>query len=487
MTPENSNRVLGASDRIIVGPQLLVVGEQLASAFVAGDRLLGIVDSGEILHIPGRDIQLVGESVGRASAAFQALQAVSVEAISSFFEYFAGMLENSLVIKQIREANEIDVRDAESRGRSTTRLALSERMELDMVESLRLWRDAADTRGAVVERIEHGDWTVESVRAPLGVIGFVFEGRPNVLADAAGVLRSGNTCVLRIGSDALRTAAAIMEYAVRPALVSSKLPRDSIQLIDAKSHSAGWALFSDSRVSLAIARGSGPAVTQLGAVARQSGIPVSLHGTGGAWLIAGERAEIDHFEEAVRHSLDRKVCNTLNVVCIPRSRTNDLLPAFERAIVAAAATRGTTGVVHYVADRMPIGFDHDVSLDVRDLREGELSIEWEWENSPECSVVVVEDVSHAVALCNRFSPHFIVSVLSDDESEHDHVWHSVNSPFVGNGITRWVDGQFALLRPELGLSNWQFGRLLGRSGILSGDSVYTVRLRAIQHNFLLRR
>lgn len=484
---ENSNRVLRASDRIIVGDELVTVGEQLAASFVAGDRLLGIVESGQILHLPHQDMQLVGDAVDRAYAAFRTLQGVSAEAISSFFEGFAELLDDSQVIKHIREANEIDVRDAESRGRSTTRLALNKQMELDMVESLRLWRDASDTRGAVVERIEHDNWTVESVRAPLGVIGFVFEGRPNVLADAAGVLRSGNTCVLRIGSDALRTAVAIMEYAVRPALISSGLPRDAIQLIDAKSHSAGWALFSDPRVSLAIARGSGPAVTQLGAVARQSGIPVSLHGTGGAWLIAGERAAVDHFEEAVRHSLDRKVCNTLNVVCIPRSRAADLLPAFERAIVAAANARGTTGVVHYVRDGIPLGFQHELSLELQNMVEDDLATEWEWENSPECSVVVVEDVSHAVALCNRLSPQFIVSVLSDDESEHDHVWQSVNSPFVGNGMTRWVDGQYALHRPELGLSNWQFGRLLGRSGILSGDSVYTVRLRATQRDNSLHR
>ena len=58
---------------------------------------------------------------------------------------------------------------------------------------------------------------------------------------------------------------------------------------------------------------------------------------------------------------------------------------------------------------------------------------------------------------------------------------------VGNGFTRWVDGQFALDRPELGLSNWEHGRLLGRSGILSGDSVYTVRTRATQSDPDLHR
>lgn len=487
MNTETPRHVLKPNDRVIVGSELVLVGEQLASVFTEGDRLIGIAESGEILHLPYADTLLIEECVTRARLAFDALQSVSDESISAFFEDFAELLDDDLVMDRIRAANDLDVRDAQARNRSTTRLVLTEQMQLDMVESLRIWKGSTATRQSVVERVEHAGWTVESVRVPLGVIGFVFEGRPNVLVDASGVLRSGNTCVLRIGSDALATAQALMEHALRPALIKSGLPTDAIQIVDAKSHSAGWALFSDSRVALAIARGSGPAVIQLGAVARQAGIPVSLHGTGGAWLIAGESADVGLFEEAVRHSLDRKVCNTLNVVCIPRARDFDLLPAFERAMVAAANARNTVGVVHFVRDRMPIEFIQNISLEVRELFEEELSTEWEWESSPECSLVVVEDVTHAVVLCNRFSPQFVVSVLSNDISEHENIWQNVNVPFIGNGMTRWVDGQFALDRPELGLSNWQFGRLLGRSGILSGDSVYTVRLRAMQHDSSLHR
>ena len=56
---------------------------------------------------------------------------------------------------------------------------------------------------------------------------------------------------------------------------------------------------------------------------------------------------------------------------------------------------------------------------------------------------------------------------------------TVDAPFVGDGFTRWVDGQYALGTPELGLSNWEGGRLLGRGGILSGDGVHTVRYRTV--------
>ena len=86
-----------------------------------------------------------------------------------------------------------------------------------------------------------------------------------------------------------------------------------------------------------MARGSGRAVAQLGGVARQAGIPVSLHGTGGAWLAADVSADAERFAAAVFHSLDRKVCNTLNVCCIPRSRAVDLVPVFLDALERAGA------------------------------------------------------------------------------------------------------------------------------------------------------
>ena len=63
----------------------------------------------------------------------------------------------------------------------------------------------------------------------------------------------------------------------------------------------------------------------------------------------------------------------------------------------------------------------------------------------------------------------------------------IEAGFVGDGMTRWVDGQYALNRPELGLSNWQHGRLLARGGVLSGDSVYTVRARMRQKDIGLHR
>src|SRR5690606_5346348 len=121
------------------------------------------------------------------------------------------------------------------------------------------------------------------------------------------------------------------------------------------------------------------------------------------------------------------------------------------------------------------------------IDEAELGREWEWEETPELTLALVDDVPHAVRLFNRYSPQFIASLIAADEAEHAEFYATINAPFVGNGFTRWVDGQYALLRPELGLSNWQAGRLFGRGGVLSGDGVFTVRARAVQTDFRLRR
>ena len=112
------------------------------------------------------------------------------------------------------------------------------------------------------------------------------------------------------------------------------------------------------------------------------------------------------------------------------------------------------------------------------LAREDLGTEWEWEGSPEVALVVTESVTEAVALHNEYCPRFIASLISDEAEEQMRFYADVDAPFVGDGFTRWVDGQYALDTPELGLSNWQFGRLLGRGGVLSGDSIYTVRYRA---------
>jgi glutamate-5-semialdehyde dehydrogenase len=114
-------------------------------------------------------------------------------------------------------------------------------------------------------------------------------------------------------------------------------------------------------------------------------------------------------------------------------------------------------------------------VDGEGLPVEDLAREWEWESTPELAFVVADGLDDAVALHNRHSPHFVASVLSRREGAFDEFYARVDAPYVGNGFTRWVDGQWAWNRPELGLTNWERGRLLGRSGFLSGDDIIAVR------------
>lgn len=494
MTTEHLSNLEPGMPIVWGGNQVSRVSQDLATAFQAGDALIVMQHSGELLHIPSDAKGLAQDAVAAAFDAFARMGGVSDDQITRFYLDFAANLADETRFASIADANVQDIASAQERGRSTTRLVLDDRMRTGMIEGLTGWAEAPSGRGRVTDTIDHDGWTLEQVVDGLGVIGFVFEGRPNVFADATGVLRGGNTVVFRIGSDALGTARAIVQHALAPALESSGLPAGAASLVASASRASAWAMMADPRLALAVARGSGRATTQLGAVARQAGNAVSLHGTGGGWIVAGPDADPQSLGAAVFHSLDRKVCNTVNTVCIPEHQAAELVPAVLHALERAGERLDTNAKLHvldtsaghvpgeWFARIVPIARAGG-SIDepnAETLSEADLGEEWEWEQSPEMTLAVVKDVDHAVALFNQYSPRFVVSLISDDPDLQQSFFAGVDSPFVGNGFTRWVDGQYALNRPELGLSNWQGGRLFGRSGILSGDSAFSIRLRVTQ-------
>jgi glutamate-5-semialdehyde dehydrogenase len=280
-----------------------------------------------------------------------------------------------------------------------------------------------------------------------------------------------------------------MDLAVTPSLQEAGLPPASVLLLPSKTHAAAWALFSDKRLSLAVARGSGYSVALLGEIAQQHGIPASLHGTGGAWMVVSEVEDVDRLKSVVQNSLDRKVCNTLNTVVLTTGSLDNSLQTVIDGVQLAAQMRNAYAVLHVdgvvasalTACTVPQDFV------VEAIDHSNLGTEWEWENTPEISIVVVDNVNDSIDLFNAHSPSFVLSIISDNKTEVDLAWSRSNAPFFGDGMTRWVDGQYALRKPELGLSNWQNGRTFARGGILSGDSIYTVRYRVRQSDAEVKR
>ena len=476
--------------------EVLRISREIAEQFRSGDRLISS-SRGGLLLIPEAVSNSVKNMVDKSAQAFDELATASDEQIVSFFCKFADALETNKIWDKIKETNRNDVEQAQSNGRSTTRLLVSEDMRSNMVTGLRGWAETPTQRHAILEEVSHENFQIQLIGAALGIVGFVFEGRPNVLADACGVLRGGNATIFRIGSDALRTARTIMETAVIPSLRDSALPADAVALIDNPSHAAGWSLFLDDRLALAVARGSGPAVDQLGDLAQSVGTPVSLHGTGGAWIVTSDTTLPESLSRIVARSLDRKVCNTLNTCCIPASKAEHLVPALMKGLKVAAKKRNQTDYkIHieesgqkYLPNNLfnenvsilrPKGIVNEKCAELIELND--LGKEWEWEDNPEITLIIVESVNHAIELFNTYSPRLVASLITEDNAEAEYFYETIQSPFVGDNHTRWVDGQFALSKPELGLSNWANGRLFSRGGILTGDSVYTVRTRYVtQH------
>lgn len=428
-----------------------------------GQKLLPVTELSELLVLSEAAQRAAHDAVSRANASLSQLRRVSDASISQFFEAFAERLEDEPTFQRIAKVNAADVESAQARGRGTGRLRLTESMRRGMIDGLRGWASAPSRVGELVERRQGEGFAIERRRAPLGLVAFVFEGRPNVFADAAGVLRNRNAAVFRIGGDALPTAQAIEDLALAPALLRAGLPEGALTLVRSTEHGAAQALFCERSVRLAVARGSGRTVALLGAVARQHGLPVSLHGTGGAWMYVEPSANPEAVRNAIVSSLDRKVCNTLNVLLLDRAAQPPL-----GSVVEAALREVKADVAVLRGCQAPVTAKQEVE-------EAKLAHEWEWEGTPEVSVAVVDGLQHAAALFNRYSPRFVASILSTRPGAFEEWAEAVEAPYVGNAFTRWVDGQWAWLRPELGLTNWESGRLLGRSGFLSGDDITSVR------------
>ena len=383
------------------GDRVTVVPAELAESFAAGDRLVIVQDTGDLLHIPRAEHELVSAAVTDAVDCVRRARRVQRRSDHRLLRTVRRRRSTTTPCSlPCSMPIALDVDAAAAKGRSTTRLVLSPAMRRDMAAGLRSWAASPTRRDQLLSTVDHDEWSVSSWRAPLGVVGFVFEGRPNVFADATGVLRTGNTAVFRIGSDALGTAQAIMRSCVAPALGGGR-PAGG-------GRAAGRVGGARRRVG-AVRRQRASASPSLAARAQRlpssaplpasTAYPSACTARGERGSSSSEHADVAVLADIVEHSLDRKVCNTMNVCCIPRSQSERVpqrsSPKPQRR---AAATRGTEAVIHQVGDD---GLDR-------------LGQEWEWEDSPEFWLVEVESLAEAVDLFNRYSPRFAASLVSDD-------------------------------------------------------------------------
>ena len=241
--------------------------------------------------------------------------------------------------RKILSENRADLAAAKKAGQSQAfldRLALDPKRLDGMARALLDVAALPDPVGEVTSswRRPNGLF-VKKVRIPLGVVLMVYEARPNVTVDAAGLcLKSGNAAILRPGSDALRSSLALAD-AFADGLAAAGLPRDAAQVVPTADREATFALLAlDDLIDLAIPRG-GPSLIR--AVAERSRVPVVKHYQGVCHLFLDATAPL---EKAIALALNGKVqrpgvCNALECLLVHRAAAAKLLPSVGRALAEA--------------------------------------------------------------------------------------------------------------------------------------------------------
>jgi glutamate-5-semialdehyde dehydrogenase len=233
---------------------------------------------------------------------------------------------------EVLEANAEDMRAARADG---LRDALLDRLRLDdarlsaMAGQLRALADVPAEPSRRTIRDLPGGLRLEERRRPVGVIGANFEARPNVVVDIASqFVKSRNAGVLRTGSAAIRSAIALADEVIAPALSQAGLDPAMIQLLRAPGQDSARALVSKpGLIPLVILRGSGDSTRSLAAEAARHGVRTMAHADGGAVMYLDAAADPVLSEQLIEASLDRLgVCNRLNLLLVHPNRWDSLVP-----------------------------------------------------------------------------------------------------------------------------------------------------------------
>lgn len=343
---------------------------------------------------------------------------------------------------RILEENQKDLGAAEAKGLSKAmldRLTLNEKRVAEMAQGLREIVDLPDPVGQVVK-----GWTrpnglrVEKVRIPLGVIAIIYESRPNVTVDAAGLcLKSGNVVVLRGGSEAIHSNRILGEI-LRESLQSSGVNPDLVQVVPTTDREALKVLLEQDReVDLVIPRGGEGLMKLLREISK---IPVIKHDKGVCHIFVDYNADLDRAEKIVLNAKVQRpgVCNALETLLVDRKAAHAFLPRMaaelQRMGVELRGDPATRAIVPQVAAATEADWDAEY-LDLI------------------LAVKVVEGLDEALAHIERHGSLHTESILTNDEAHAERFLREVNaSAVLVNASTRFNDGGQLGLGAEIGIS-----------------------------------
>jgi len=399
----------------------------------------------------GKDVKSVMKVLGRqAREASSRMRMAETHAKNDALKRAAGVLRRES--EEILAANAMDMQAA---GKNGVDDALLERLLLNpdrveaMAEGLEQIATLPDPVGAISDLVYRPSGIqVGRMRVPLGVIGMIYESRPNVTADAAGLcLKSGNAVILRGGSEAIHSNRMIAAC-LRRAMVEVGLPQDAVQLVDTTDRAlVGEMIRADAFVDVIIPRG-GRSLTER--IAAEASVPVIKHLDGICHVYVDAAADLKMaLKIAVNAKTQRAgVCNAMETLLVHQ---------------AVAAT--------YVPDVVAAMHEKDVEIRgceqtqklVKGIRK---ACEEDWATeylAPVLSIRVVEDMDAAIGHIEQYGSDHTDTIVSEDYSAGQQFLREVDSASVmWNASTRFADGFEYGLGAEIGIST---GRLHARGPV----------------------
>jgi glutamate-5-semialdehyde dehydrogenase len=387
------------------------------------------------------DIKLYMRTVGeRARAASRLMGRAETGAKNRALSTIADALENS--VEFLAGENRKDLEAGRAKGLDDAlldRLELTEARIESMAEGLREVAALADPVGEISGlTYRPSGIQVGRMRVPLGVIGIIYESRPNVTADAAALcLKSGNACILRGGSESIHSNKAIAAR-IRQGLEQAGLPGDAVQLVETTDREAvGELVWMDRYVDVIVPRGGKSLIER---IARDSRIPVIKHLDGICHVYIDDKADP---AKAVSIAMNAKthrygVCNAMETLLVAEGIAASLLPELARLYRdKGVELRGCAKTRRWVPDAVP-ATDQD----------------WDTEYlAPILAIRVVADLDEAVEHIHRHGSQHTDAIVTEDYTRARRFLREVDSSSVMvNASTRFADGFEYGLGAEIGIS-----------------------------------
>lgn len=343
---------------------------------------------------------------------------------------------------KILSANLIDVQNAENKGVSPAmidRLRLNEKRIEAMAGGLRQVASLPDPVGEVMETFERPNGLqIEKVRVPFGVIGIIYESRPNVTADAFGLcFKTGNAVILRGGSDAISSNTAIAE-ALQEAVADCGLPKECVQLITDTSHEMVNEFMKMNRfVDVLIPRGGAGLIRN---VIENSLIPVIETGTGNCHVYVDESADLEMAVKIIENAKTQRmgVCNACESLVVHEKIAGDFLPMLSEMLQKHNVEMRADDAARLIVPSMLPAVEEDFS------KEYLGSI---------ISIKTVSDISEAIKHINTYHTKHSDCIVTANEAHAEMFLRQIDSACVYvNASTRFTDGEEFGFGAEIGIS-----------------------------------